>query len=177
MTEQLSTGQHFSFRFHSLLLRNITLSVIVFCSCMFKLSLSWLDPSYQFLNTFQSFPFKKKKSLNPTFPLQLSSYHLIISFPLWHTFWTCDSYMLCSCSGCLLNLHLPFFPQKLILSWQQWVKLSSVQSLSRVRLFATPWTAARQASLFITISRSSVKLTSIESVKLMHVLKSTIFCF
>ena len=42
--------------------------------------------------------------------------------------------------------------------------LSSVQSLSRVRLFATPWIAAHQASLSITISRSSLKLTSIESV-------------
>ena len=41
---------------------------------------------------------------------------------------------------------------------------SSVQSLSRVRLFATPWTAARQASLSITSSWSSPKLTSIESV-------------
>ena len=41
---------------------------------------------------------------------------------------------------------------------------SSVQLLSRVRLFATPWTAAGQASLFITNSRSSLKLTSIESV-------------
>ena len=41
---------------------------------------------------------------------------------------------------------------------------SSVQSLSRVRLFATPWIAARQASLSITISRSSLRLTSIESV-------------
>ena len=41
---------------------------------------------------------------------------------------------------------------------------SSVQSLSRVRLFATPWIAACQASLFITISRSSLKLMSIESV-------------
>ena len=40
----------------------------------------------------------------------------------------------------------------------------SVQSLSRVRLFATPWIAARQASLSITISRSSLRLTSIESV-------------
>ena len=40
----------------------------------------------------------------------------------------------------------------------------SVQSLSRVRLFATPWIAACQASLFITISRSSLRLTSIESV-------------
>ena len=41
---------------------------------------------------------------------------------------------------------------------------SSVQSLSRVRLFATPWTAARQASLSITNSRSSPKPMSIESV-------------
>ena len=37
----------------------------------------------------------------------------------------------------------------------------SVQSLSRVRLFATPWTAARQASLSITNSRSLLKLMSI----------------
>ena len=36
----------------------------------------------------------------------------------------------------------------------------SVQSVSRVKLFATPWIAARQASLSITISRSSLKLTS-----------------
>ena len=43
-------------------------------------------------------------------------------------------------------------------------KLSSVQSLSRVRLFVTPWIAAHQASLFITISRSSLRLMSIESV-------------
>ena len=41
---------------------------------------------------------------------------------------------------------------------------SSVQSLSRVRLFATPWIAACQASLSITISQSSLRLTSIESV-------------
>ena len=41
---------------------------------------------------------------------------------------------------------------------------SSVQSLSHVRLFVTPYTAAHQASLSITISRSSLKLTSIESV-------------
>ena len=44
------------------------------------------------------------------------------------------------------------------------VQCSSVQSLSRVRLFATPWTAARQASLSITNSWSSLRLTSIESV-------------
>ena len=42
--------------------------------------------------------------------------------------------------------------------------LSSIQLLSRVRLFATPCTAARQASLSITNSRSLLKLMSIESV-------------
>ena len=41
----------------------------------------------------------------------------------------------------------------------------SVQSLTHVRLFATPWTVARQASLFITNSRSLLKLMSIESVR------------
>ena len=44
------------------------------------------------------------------------------------------------------------------------LSLSSVHSLSRVQLFATPWTAARQASLTITNSQSSLKLMSIESV-------------
>ena len=44
------------------------------------------------------------------------------------------------------------------------VQLSSVQLLSRVQLFVTPWTAAHQASLSITNSRGLVKLMSIESV-------------
>ena len=43
-------------------------------------------------------------------------------------------------------------------------KFSSVQSLSRVKLFATPWTTARQASLSIANTRSLLKLMSIESV-------------
>ena len=42
--------------------------------------------------------------------------------------------------------------------------ISSVQLLSCVRLFAPPWIAARQASLSITNSQSSPRLTSIESV-------------
>ena len=42
--------------------------------------------------------------------------------------------------------------------------ISSVQSLSRVQLFSTPWTAAHQASLSIINSRSLLKLMSIESV-------------
>ena len=53
---------------------------------------------------------------------------------------------------CLFNLHAEWF--------------SSVQLLSRVRLFATPWTAARQASLSTTNSRSLLRLMAIESVML-----------
>ena len=44
------------------------------------------------------------------------------------------------------------------------IYISSVQSLSHVRLFATPWTAARQASLSITNSQSLFKLMPIESM-------------
>ena len=44
------------------------------------------------------------------------------------------------------------------------VQFGSVQSFSRIQLFATPWTAALQASLSITNSRSLLKLMSIESV-------------
>ena len=42
--------------------------------------------------------------------------------------------------------------------------ISSVQLLSRVRLFVTPWTAACQASMSITNSQSTLKLMSLESV-------------
>ena len=44
------------------------------------------------------------------------------------------------------------------------VQFSSVQSLSHVQLFVTPWTAEHQASLFITNSRNLLKLMSVESV-------------
>ena len=57
------------------------------------------------------------------------------------------------------------------LTWQQWTMwllipsgLSSVQSLSRVQLFATPWSAGHQASLSSINSRSLPKLMSIVSV-------------
>ena len=44
------------------------------------------------------------------------------------------------------------------------LSISSVQSLSQAQFFATPWIAAHQASLTITNSQSSLKLTSIKSV-------------
>ena len=43
------------------------------------------------------------------------------------------------------------------------LEVVGVQWLSRVRIFATPWTAAPQASLSFTISRSLLKLMSVES--------------
>ena len=43
-------------------------------------------------------------------------------------------------------------------------QFSSVESLGHVQLFATPWTAARQASLSITDSQRSLKLMSVELV-------------
>ena len=51
--------------------------------------------------------------------------------------------------------------------------ISSVQSLRRIRLFATPWTAARQASLSFPVSWSLLKLMSIE---LVMPSKHLIFC-
>ena len=48
---------------------------------------------------------------------------------------------------------------------QQHIQFSSVQSLSRVRLFATPWIAAQQASLSITNSRSLLTFMSITPVR------------
>ena len=71
-------------------------------------------------------------------------------------------------SNCLLTVSQVFlFVLYLIYSLYTYIhiyQLSSVQSLSRVRLLATPWTAARQASLSITNSWSLLKLMSIESV-------------
>ena len=57
---------------------------------------------------------------------------------------------------------IPFITTKRI----KYLRISSVQCLSSVHLLVTPWTAARQASLSITNSWSSFRLTSIESVML-----------
>ena len=67
------------------------------------------------------------------------------------------------CHPTILSSDVPFssHPQSIFLYDFQF---SSVQLLSRVRLFVTPWIAARQASLSITNSRSSPKPMSIESV-------------
>ena len=69
--------------------------------------------------------------------------------PLWKTVWWFLTKR---------NILLLYNPAVILLS------ISSVQSLSRVRLFATPWIAARQASLSIINSQSLPKPMSIESV-------------
>ena len=69
-----------------------------------------------------------------------------------------DSFWFFLCPVFFLSSIRPF------VSFSCLMVLSSVQSLSRVRLFASPWIAARQASLSITNSRSSLKLKCIESV-------------
>ena len=56
----------------------------------------------------------------------------------------------------------PHYP--VLLFFKCFIQFSSVQSLSRVRLSVAPWITARQASPSITNTRSSLKLTSIESV-------------
>ena len=60
-----------------------------------------------------------------------------------------------------------FLPKKnffLLFSTLFFMSISSIQSLSHVQLFATPWTAAYQASLSITNSRSLLELMSVKSV-------------
>ena len=64
----------------------------------------------------------------------------------------------------LLNVYTHIHRDAYVFSMQYAFQFSSVQSLSHIQLFVTPWTAAGQASLSITISQSLPKLISIESV-------------
>ena len=64
---------------------------------------------------------------------------------------------------CSLDTWFPL-PASICPGWVCFLHFSSVQSLSRVQLFATPWTAACQTSLSITNSWSLLKLMSINSV-------------
>ena len=88
------------------------------------------------------------------------------SFLVWrelfkiHCSQTRKSFRFCKLASVLANdLKNVFFYQHILI-----IKISSVQILSCVWLFATPWAAAHQASLSITNSRSLLKFTSIESV-------------
>ena len=81
-----------------------------------------------------------------TVDLTCSTTHKIVNYVRW---WICSS----------TSVHGDFNIQIFTL-----YTFSSVQSLSHVRLFVTPWIATRQASLSITNSQSSPKLMCIESV-------------
>ena len=94
-----------------------------------------------------------KQLLHPSIDGHLGSFHVlaIVNSVQWTM-----GYM------CLFQF---WFPQGICLGGEfLGHQFSSVQTLSRVWLFATPWTAARQASLSIINSRSSLTLMSIESV-------------
>ena len=73
-------------------------------------------------------------------------------------------------SPILITKVFPLIQKKLTYVFKSITSFSSVQSLSCVRLFATPWTAACQASLSITNRWSPPKLMSIESVMLSNYL-------
>ena len=70
-------------------------------------------------------------------------------------------YLLEACNCCLYRI---FMKGKWKYSLTLLFQCSLVQSLSHVRLFVTPWIAAHQASLSITNSRSSLRLTSVKLV-------------
>ena len=72
--------------------------------------------------------------------------------------------MFCPSTPNLSNPLTILFILNLVTSNSHSVQFSSVQSLSHVRLFATPWIAAHQAFLSITNSWSSLRLRSIKSV-------------
>ena len=106
---------------------------------------------------------KRKKSnkleyLNSNLSLVIC--YLLANIDFWF-YWT---FSICNAS---LTLHRDLMKPELYNTkgvFGDSVQFSSVQSLSRVRLFATPWTIACQASLSITNSWSVFKLMSIESV-------------
>jgi len=95
----------------------------------------------------------------PGFPAITNSQRLLKLMPI-------ESVMPCNHLTLCHHLLLPpsIFPSIRVFSNESVLHISSVQSLSRVRLFATPLIAARQASLSITNSRSSPRLTSIKTV-------------
>ena len=93
---------------------------------------------------------------------------LLVHLVFW---WTPLAYFSAQLLYSVIQLQLPFvtflyflFVEGLIFMTITLNSFSSVQSLSCVQLFATPWIAACQASLSITNSRSSLRLTSSESV-------------
>ena len=132
----------------------------------------WLLNSFRsFLNMsyyFQSIPPLYFPCLHFVFKIfdHLSYYYFIINSPqgilISSSFVGFGGFLPCSFT-CYIVLCL-FISFNLLCLGVSFLRFHSVQSLSHVWLFATPWIAAHQASLSITISQSSLRLTSIESV-------------
>ena len=115
-------------------------------------------PICSFPHPFLSFPNYRKHSPLGLWQPHLGSVYLMVDFVVPGTsFPTCYHFVI----HILTVFPSPSFPWEYTRNKDSF---SSVQSLSRVRLFATPWTTACQASLCITNSQSLPKLMSIESV-------------
>ena len=82
--------------------------------------------------------------------------------PVFHSYFSFSLFSVCCLNYTCISLNIDQVPYFLTVINQ----FSSVQSLSRVPLFVTLWTAAHQASLSLTISRSLPKFMSIELVML-----------
>ena len=130
------------------------MSCFPLCICAFVFILLFQFSSVQF-SSFQFISVTQScltlcDPMNRSMP-SLPVHHQLLEFTQTHICWVCDA----------IQLSHPLLSP--IYRWGIW-GFSSVQSLSRVWLFAIPWIAARQASLSITNSQSSLKLMSIESV-------------
>ena len=84
--------------------------------------------------------------------------------------WHCEVPEGMDCSACWFYNKSPLIirqpsDSEAVFQGNTWATRVAVQSLSRVRLFAIPWTAALQASVSFTLSQSLLKLTSTESVE------------
>ena len=82
----------------------------------------------------------------------------------WERMYGGKFWWLCKTENIFFFFYLVWNELEILYIYIFYIPISSVQSPSRVRLFATSWIAACQASLSITNSRSSLRLTSIESV-------------
>ena len=114
------------------------------------------------------------KASSAFFIVQLSHPYMTTGKTRALTRWTFVGQVMSLLFNMLSRLVITFLPRSkcLLISWLQSpsavifssVQFSSVQSLSHVQLFATPWTATRQGSLSITNAQSLFKLMSIMSV-------------
>ena len=99
--------------------------------------------------------------------------------------WFMPSFLICWSNFFLIHIHFCWQEVREETTIEWWansichngilcIQFRSVQSLSHVLLFATPWTAAPQSSLSITSSQSLLKLMSVESVMPSNYLTSVV---